>query len=214
MFQAHLFSEKRLERHLYRIIYNETDSNTSLSVGRISRSLRTNCQIYRVDKEGSFFLGVLTQRNLSAICFDFAEHSFEKHVPEDWRDISLCEIISDVKKAIHGDVRPRLEDFKWPELHYRQPHLNQNGYVVKILRESIRIAAGYENRNSLRCGVSFGLASVAAAEAAESLYDPEEGRKKSLEELERQGYFIVDYLKSKSLFQPSGWGGSFEVKIP
>lgn len=195
---------------MYKIRSMDSEKVNSVSVGRISRSIYPSSLIYKEADGEDLFVGIVSQRALAAISIEIAEFCFQNYMISRWRDPEVENIISIVKKSIYGETRPSLDDFVFPKTKIYF-HLNANEEVINIVRESIRIASGFAVQNTVRCLASFGISSTTAVESAYRFYNhkygsnPKENRLRANQELERQGEFIISFLKNKALFLPSDW---------
>jgi hypothetical protein len=167
---------------MYRIVTSGTSKEVTL--GGISRNLGISSEVYALS-DGETYLGMISHKTLVFFATEFTDYALKNYAKKKNPKAEIC--ISLIRKWIEDDTSVSNE-----ELRVAAAAANAAAYTAAAA------AAAY----TANAAAYTAAAAAAAANAAYAAYAAYAAAGKDRErEFERQGKFILDFLKSgKHLF--------------
>ena len=178
---------------LYRITSGNSKSNVKLS--EVSRNLKPQSEIYSIQEDGEVYLGIISHKTLVFFATEFADYALKNYAKKEIPEAEVC--LSLTRRWIEDDSSVSKEELRTAA--YAANAAANAAADAAVAAANAANAAAYA-ANSAANAASSAASSDAAAYAAAYAAADAAGKEKEME-FERQGEFILDFLKSgKHLF--------------
>ena len=182
----------------YKIVKSGTSKEVTLD--RLSRSLNPQSEIYSIQEDGEFYLGVISHKALVFFAVEFADYALKNYAKKEIPEAEIC--LSIVRKWIEDDSSVSNEELRTAADAAYAADADAAAYAADAAAADAANAAANAAYAAYAANAAYDAAyaadAAAYADAADAAYAA--GKDKEMEFI-RQGEFILDFLKSgKHLF--------------
>jgi hypothetical protein len=158
----------------------------------ISRNLKPQSEIYSIQEDGEVYLGVISHKTLVFFVTEFADYALKNYAKKEIPEAEAC--LSIVRKWIEDDSLVSKEELR----------AAANAAAYAAAANAAAAAYAYAAANAAAAAYAYAAANATAAYADYAYavaYAANAAGKDKEGEFERQGEFILDFLRSgKHLF--------------
>jgi hypothetical protein len=192
----------------YKIVISRTSKEVTLD--NLSRNLKLHSEIYSIQEDGEVYLGPISHKTLVFFAVEFADYALKNYAKKENPSSETCialtrKWLEDRESVSNEDLRAAANAanaaYAAANAAYAYAAAVANAtYVAANVAAYAAADASYAAANAAYAAASYAAyAAYAAADAA--AYAADAAGKDREREFERQGEFILDFLKSgKHLF--------------
>jgi len=167
----------------YKIVSHGTSEKATLD--RLSRNLKPQSEIYSIQEDGEFYLGAISHKTLVFFATEFADYAIKNYAKRKIPEAEFC--LSIVRKWIEGEFSVSEEELRAAA---------DAAYAAYAAADAAAAAADAAYAAAHAANAAAHAAAYAAANAAYAAYAAAAAGKDKEGEFERQGEFILGYLKN------------------